>query len=51
MIHAHFFLPGPTLAHPFLDYILEDLDYSLTSTLWEETGVTSSVKRNLEERD
>jgi hypothetical protein len=51
MIHAHFFLPRPTLPHPLLDYIPEDLEYCTTSTLWEEMGVTVSVTRNLEERE
>jgi hypothetical protein len=37
-----------TLAHPLLGCIPEDLEGSITSTLWKEMGVTSSVTKNLE---
>jgi len=43
MIHANFLLPEPTcqttLAHPLLGCIPEDLEDSITSTLWKEMGV------------
>jgi hypothetical protein len=37
------------LARPLSGCIPEDLEASITSTLWKEVGVTSSVTRNLEE--
>jgi len=53
MIHANFLLPGPTcqttLAHPLSGCIPEGLEGSITSSLWKEMGVTTSVTRNLEE--
>jgi hypothetical protein len=37
------------MAHSLAGCISDDLEDSITSTLWKEMGVTSSVTRNLEE--